>query len=185
MNASSSECTRTRQVPGEQRGLQTCIDSEFNYAKTFVCMRICAYGRDGAIFVQEEAARPAGQCNIHDKYFNFAFPHHFMEIQMAAAANFPFGFPIVLSAFWAFEHLSRRRACWAWTAQPYSMSSENAKILLVYSFIVYTELARTAQLTVLFTLDAASMNTKARGPQRSIDNIPRQLHCGLSPQYCT
>lgn len=99
MNASSSECTRTRQVPGEQRGLQTCIDSEFNYAKTFVCMRICAYGRDGAIFVQDEAARPAGQCNIHDKYFNFAFPHHFMEIQMAAAANFPFGFPIVFSAF--------------------------------------------------------------------------------------
>lgn len=68
---------------------------------------------------------------------------------------------------------------------PYSMSSGNAKILLVYSFIVYTELARTAQLTVLFTLDAASMNTKARGPQRSIDNISRQLHCGLSPQYCT
>lgn len=106
MNASSSECTRTRQVPGVQRGLQTCIDSEFNYAKTFVCMRICAYGRDGAIFVQEEAARPAGQCNIHDKYFNFAFPHHFMEIQMAAAANFPFGFPIVLSAFWAFDQMS-------------------------------------------------------------------------------
>lgn len=96
MNASSSECTRTRQVPSEQRGLQTCIDSEFNYAKTFVCMRVCASGRDGAIFVQDEEARPAGQCNIHDKYFNFAFPHHFMEIQMPAAANFPFGFPIVL-----------------------------------------------------------------------------------------
>lgn len=30
---------------------------------------------------------------------SISFPHHFMEIQMAAAANFPFGFPIVLSAF--------------------------------------------------------------------------------------
>lgn len=94
-------------------------------------------------------------------------------------------FERVLSIWSNVRSVSRRRACWAWTAQPYSMSSENAKILLVYSFIVYTELARTAQLTVLFTLDAASMNTKARGPQRSIDNIPRQLHCGLSPQYGT
>lgn len=47
---------------GKQRGLQTCIDPEFNYAKTFVCMRVCAYGRNGAIFVQDEAARSAGQC---------------------------------------------------------------------------------------------------------------------------
>lgn len=84
---------------GKQRGLQTGIDSEFNYAKTFVCMCVCAYGRNGAIFVQDEAARPAGQCNIHDKYFNFTFPPHFMEIQMPAAANFPFGFSIVFGAF--------------------------------------------------------------------------------------
>lgn len=183
MNASSSECTRTRQAARAANlhrfRIQLCKDF-----CVYVCVRlwekwcdICT-GRGGKacgtmqypwqVFQFHVSASLHGNSNASSSKFSIRFFNSFWR---------------VLSIWSNVRSKSRRRPTSAWAAQPYSMSSENAKILLVYSFIVYTELARTAQLTVLFTLDAASMNTKARGPQEAF--ISRQLHCGLAPQYGT